>query len=78
MSATIGTLSLHVPGADAAHGARLAQLVAERLAGPLGLPPGDAAFDRLQLRLEAVPGESAEALAARIAAGIAGTVGVSE
>jgi hypothetical protein len=76
MSTTIGTLALSVPGADAEHGRRLAQLVAERLAGPLGLPPGDAAFDRLQLQVDAVPGESAEALAARIAAGIAGAAGV--
>ncbi|HVU78824.1 MAG TPA: hypothetical protein VHC67_14695 [Gaiellaceae bacterium] len=75
MSTTIGTLALQVPGENAEQGSRLAQLVAERLAAPLGLPPGDAAFDRLQLRVEAVPGESAEALAARIAAGIAGAVG---
>jgi hypothetical protein len=77
MSTTIGTLALQVPGADADHGARLAQLVAERLGGELRLPPGDAAFARLQLRIDAIPGESAESLAARIAAGIASAVGVT-
>ena len=76
MTTTIGTLALTVPGSEAGHGRRLAQLVAERLAGPLALPPGDAVLDRVQLTVDAVPGESAEALAARIAAGIAGAVGV--
>lgn len=77
MTTTIGTLSLAVPGSEAEHGRRLAQLVAERLAGPLGLPPGDAVLDRVRLTVDAVPGESADALAARIAAGIAGAVGVA-
>ena len=76
MSTTIGRLALELPigGPDSERGARLAELVAERLVPPLGLPPGDAAFDRVQLRIDAVPGESAEALAGRIAAGIAAVV----
>jgi hypothetical protein len=77
MSTTIGTLALQVPGTDTDHGRRLAQLVAARLVDLLGLPPADAAFDRLQLQLDAIPGESTEALAARIAAGIAGAVGAT-
>ena len=77
MSAAVGRLSLQVPGSDGDHGRRLAQLVAERLASPLGLPPGDAVFDRVRVTVDAVPGESAEALAARIAAGIAGAVGAA-
>lgn len=75
MSTTIGTLALSIPGADADHGRLLARLVAERLAGTLALPPADAAFDRLQLEVDAPAGEPTEALAARIAAGIAGAVG---
>jgi len=71
---SVGRLAIEVPGTDGDHGRRLAQLVAERLAAPLGLPAGDAAFDRLRLTVAAVPGEPAEALAARIAAGIAAAV----
>ena len=77
MSATIGTLALELPGAGAEHGRRLAQLVAERLAPPLGLPPGEGVVDRVELRLEADPAESVEALAGRIAAGIAAALGAA-
>jgi hypothetical protein len=60
-----------VPGADAAHGRRVGELVAELLA-PLVEPGIDAAaLDRLEVELTAQAGESAETLARRIASAIA-------
>jgi hypothetical protein len=70
----IDRLSLRVPGAEAELGARLAQLVAQRLAPPLALGAGDAAFARLQMELAARPGEGEESLAARIANHLAAVI----
>lgn len=68
---TVDRLSLEVPGADAAHGRRVAELVAELLA-PLVAPGIDAgALDRVKVELTAQPGESADTLAHRIASAIA-------
>lgn len=68
---TVDRLNLQVPGADAAHGRRVGELVAELLA-PLVEPGIDAAaLDRLEVELTAQAGESAETLARRIASAIA-------
>lgn len=68
---TVDRLSLQVPGADAAHGRRVGELVAELLA-PLVEPGIDAAaLDRVKVELTAQAGESAETLARRIASAIA-------
>jgi len=68
---TVDRLSLRVPGADAAHGRHVGELVAELLA-PLVEPGIDAAaLDRVKVELAAQPGESAETLAGRIASAIA-------
>ena len=68
---TVDRLSLQVPGTDAAHGRRVAELVAELLA-PLVEPGIDAAaLGRVEVELTAQPGESAETRAGRIASAIA-------
>ena len=68
---TIDRLNLQVPGADAAQGRRVGELVPELLA-PL-LEPGidTAALERVRVELTAQPGESAETIAQRIASAIA-------
>ena len=67
---TIDRLSIGVPGADAAHGRHVAELVAELL--PSLVEPGiDAALGRVRVELTARAGESAETLASRIASAIA-------
>lgn len=72
---TVDRLSIEVPGADAGHGRRVGELVAEVLA-PLVQPGIDAAaLDRVQVELSAQPGESAETLARRIASAIALALG---
>jgi hypothetical protein len=63
---TVDRLGIRAPG-DAELGRRLAQLVAERLAEPLALGPGDASLERLNLELAAEPDESVDDLARRIA-----------
>jgi len=63
---TVDRLAIRMPG-DAELGRRLGQLVAERLAGPLALAAGEGSLERLNLEIAAAPGESADALAARIA-----------
>jgi hypothetical protein len=75
MSLTVGRLAIHVPGSDRELGARLGQLVAERLAPPLALSGGQSAFDRLEVEVAAAPGEGVESLAARIAAQIGRAIG---
>ena len=68
---TVDRLSIEVPGADAAHGRRVGELVPELLA-PLMEPGIDtAALERVRVELTAQPGESTETLAGRIAAAIA-------
>jgi hypothetical protein len=68
---SVDRLSMQVPGADAAHGRRVGELVAELLA-PLVEPGIDAAaLERVKVELTAQPGESAETLAGRIASAIA-------
>ena len=64
---TIGRLGIRVPGLEPEAARRLGQLVAERLATPLALAGGDAALTHLDVRVTAVPGESHESLAGRIA-----------
>jgi hypothetical protein len=64
----IDRLSIRVPGLEPELARRLGQLVAERLATPLALAGGDAALSQLDVRVTAVPGESHESLAGRIAA----------
>jgi hypothetical protein len=71
VTVTVDRLRLRVPGADADAGARLARLVAERLAAPLALGPGDGAIEHLELELPARPAEPPDALAGRIAALVA-------
>lgn len=68
---TIDRLSIGVPGADAAHGRRIAELVAEQL--PSLVEPGidAAALGRIRVELTARAGESTETLASRIASAIA-------
>jgi hypothetical protein len=63
---TVDRLGIRTPG-DAELGRRLAQLVAERLAEPLALSPGDASLERLNLELAAKPDETVDDLARRIA-----------
>ena len=64
-------LSIEVPGTDSAHGRRIGELVPELLA-PLIEPGIDAAaLGRVRVELTAQPGETAEALAGRIASAIA-------
>lgn len=68
---TVDRLSIAVPGADAAQGRRVGELVPELLA-PLMEPGIDAAaLERVRVELTAQPGESAETLAGRIASAIA-------
>jgi hypothetical protein len=69
--ATVDRLSIQVPGADAAVGRRVGELMPELLA-PL-LEPGidAAALERVRVELTAQPGESVETLAGRIASAIA-------
>lgn len=68
---SVDRLSIQVPGADAAQGRRVGELVAGLLA-PLVEPGVDAAaLDRVKVELTAQAGESAETLAGRIAAAIA-------
>jgi hypothetical protein len=63
----IDRLSIRVPGVEPELARRLGQLVAERLAAPLALAGRDAALSHLEVRVNAVPGESHESLAGRIA-----------
>jgi ubiquinone biosynthesis protein UbiJ len=67
---TVDRLGIRAP-LDPELGRRLGQLVAERLAEPLALMPGQAALERLNLELAALPDESVDALATRIAARLA-------
>jgi hypothetical protein len=67
---TIGRLAIRLHG-DAELGGRLAQLVAERLAGALALAPGEASLERLNLEIAEAPDESLDALAMRIADAVA-------
>jgi hypothetical protein len=67
----IDRLSLRVPGVEPDLAARLAQLLAQRLAPELALGAGDAAFALLRTELAARPGEGEESLAARIASHLA-------
>jgi hypothetical protein len=71
---TIDRVAIRLPGSDPDLARRLAQLVAERLAGSLTLGADDAALERLQIELPEVPGEDVDALATRIAGRIAGGV----
>jgi hypothetical protein len=73
----VDRLSIRVPGADRELGRALARQVAERLAPSLALAPGEASFDRLQIEIAAQPGESPEALAARIAAQLGFALGAA-
>lgn len=67
---TVDRLSIGLPGADAAHGRRVGELVAELLM-PLLEPGIDAAtLGRVGVELRAEAGESPEALSRRIASAI--------
>ncbi len=66
----IDRINLRMPGVDRDLGARLARLVAERLASTLTLGPGESALERLEVELSARSDESDESLADRIAARI--------
>ena len=67
---TVDRVALRVHGdMPAAH--RLAQLVAEGLAGPLTLVAADTPIDCLRVEIAAAPGEPVDALAGRIATRIA-------
>lgn len=72
MNVTVGRMRLRTPGRDADTGARLAQLIAERLAPPLTLPPGVTTVEKLEVEIQALPGEDPESLAGRITARLAG------
>jgi hypothetical protein len=63
-------ISIRVPGVDEQLGRRLGELVAAGLAPSLRTAPGVASLDLLRVELAAQPGESAEALAGRIATAI--------
>lgn len=67
MSFTIGRLALRAPGSAAEDGRRLGELVADRLAAALAPRGADGEVDTVRVELQAAPGESAEALAGRIA-----------
>ena len=77
----IDRLSMSVPGVEAAQGRRVGQLVAERLAH-IDVSARAATLDGVRVELSARPGESANALAGRIASAVslaiarAGTPGV--
>lgn len=63
----IDRISISVPGIERELGQRLAALVAQRLAAPLRLAPGEASLERLHVAVSAESAEPAESLAARIA-----------
>lgn len=66
----IDRLALHVPGISEDDGARLSRLIADGLF-ELQLGETSSTIPALRLHLQARPGESMEALAARIVADIA-------
>jgi hypothetical protein len=72
---SIDSISMRIPGLGADAGQRLAQLVAEGLADSLRLGPGEATLERVELELSAQPGETPQALAARIASELALLIG---
>ena len=76
-SIRIDRISISVPGVERELGARLAQLVAERLAPPLQLATADASLPRLHVELTAAAGESLESLSDRVVARVSLALGGS-
>jgi hypothetical protein len=73
----VDRVHIRVAGVTPELGAELARLVADRLAPPLALAPGEAAVERLRATVAGRPGEDAASLAGRIAAQVALLVGRS-
>jgi hypothetical protein len=69
----VDRLAIRAPGADPAQGRRLGELVGRQL-GPALPGARPSRVSRLQLRLDQVPGEGPDALAARIAAEVAASL----
>jgi hypothetical protein len=76
-SLQVDRLSIRVPGVGRELGKSLGRQVAERLAPSLELAPREASFERVHVELTAERGESADALAGRIAAEVASAIGAA-